>query len=163
MVRAETQHNLPEVIIFTDGGCEPNPGTGGWGVGLISGERRKELHGGAAHTTNNRMEMTAAIKALEALKRPCKVQLHSDSQYLINGISKWIHAWKRKNWMRGTKPVLNADLWQALDVLNQKHQIQWIWVRGHAGNIWNERCDFLAQMEIERQRVHSNSRSVDEI
>ncbi len=145
----------PEVTIYTDGGCEPNPGTGGWGAILIFGDRRKELSGGESHTTNNRMEMTAAIRALEALKRRCRVRLHTDSKYLISGITSWIHLWKRKNWMRGTKPVLNADLWRRLEELDGKHEVEWIWVRGHAGNPNNERCDYLAQCAISKERAKS--------
>ncbi len=140
--------SAPQVVIYTDGGCEPNPGIGGWAVVLIAGNREKELSGGNPNSTNNRMEMTAAIKALEALKRPCSVQLHSDSKYLITGITCWIHKWKRNHWMRGGKPVLNADLWRRLDELCQLHHVEWIWVQGHAGNKYNERCDQLAQCAI---------------
>ncbi len=146
-------NSLPHVVVYTDGGCEPNPGTGGWAAILIFGNHQKELSGGEICSTNNRMEMTAAIKALQALNRRCNVQLHSDSKYLITGITTWIHLWKRKNWMRGTKPVLNADLWRCLDELNQKHEVEWIWVQGHAGNLYNERCDRLAQCAITAQHT----------
>lgn len=153
MVSATSKKDFPAVVIYTDGGCIPNPGVGGWAAVLISGSRKKELSGGDSASTNNRMEMTAAIMALEALKRPCMVQLHSDSRYLINGITSWIHKWKQKNWMRGGKPVLNVDLWKRLDALNNVHRVQWIWVRGHAGNRYNERCDELAQAAISEQRL----------
>jgi len=141
------------VVIYTDGGCEPNPGVGGWGAVLIYGKTIKELSGSEKHTTNNQMEMMAAISALSALKRPCEVELHSDSIYLIKGMTEWIHAWKRKQWHRGGKLVKNVELWQRLDELAQIHDIKWIWVRGHVGNYYNERCDQLAGAAIEERRL----------
>jgi ribonuclease HI len=134
------------ITIYTDGACSGNPGPGGWGVILISGDHQKELHGGDPHTTNNRMELMAAISALEALKRPCTVDLHTDSQYLRNGIMSWIHAWKRKGWRTAdNKPVKNVDLWKRLDEALTRHKVHWHWVRGHAGHDLNERADQLAR------------------
>ena len=134
------------VEIYTDGACSGNPGPGGWGVLLIYGDTEKELCGGAAETTNNRMEMTAAIEALNALTRPMRVVLHTDSVYLRSGITEWIHQWKARNWRTAAKkPVKNADLWQALDDAAARHQVEWIWVKGHAGNAGNERADELAR------------------
>jgi ribonuclease HI len=134
------------VVIHTDGACSGNPGPGGWGAILEFDGRRKELFGGAPLTTNNRMEMTAAIEALSALKRPCAVELHTDSEYLRNGITTWIHGWKRNGWKtRARQPVKNAELWQALDVLIARHKVSWHWVRGHAGHDLNERADELAR------------------
>lgn len=133
------------VIIYTDGGAQPNPGDGGWAAVLIFGDSRKELSGADRSTTNNRMELTAAIRALEALTRPCAVELYTDSQYLKNGITTWIKGWKRNGWRTANKkPVLNQDLWIALDALTEKHTITWRWTRGHAGDAENERCDQLA-------------------
>ncbi len=157
LVPPKSAGSLPEVIVYTDGGCEPNPGTGGWAAVLIFGSHQKELSGSEAHSTNNRMEITAAIKALQTLNRRCRVRLHSDSKYLITGITTWIHQWKRKNWMRGTKPVLNADLWRCLDELNQSHEVAWVWVQGHAGNLYNERCDYLAQCAIAARQTQISS------
>jgi ribonuclease HI len=135
------------VVVHTDGACSGNPGPGGWGVILRYGEHEKELKGGEALTTNNRMELTAAIMALEALTRPATVKLHTDSQYLRDGISKWIHGWKRNGWKTSDKkPVKNADLWQRLDLALQHHQVTWHWVRGHAGHDANERADELARL-----------------
>ncbi len=134
------------VIIYTDGGCSGNPGPGGWGALLIYGEHRKELQGGEALTTNNRMELTAAIEALKALTRPSHVELHTDSQYVRNGITQWIEGWKAKGWRTADKkPVKNADLWQALDEARARHQVDWHWVEGHAGDPGNERAHILAQ------------------
>lgn len=138
----------PEVVIYTDGGCEPNPGTGGWGAVLLYGDHVKEISGSAPDTTNNRMEMTAAIEALSALKRPCKIQLYTDSEYVKRGITEWIASWKKKKWIRKSGPVKNVDLWQRLDALVEKHDIEWRWVRGHTGNTYNERCDELAAAAI---------------
>ena len=135
---------MSEVIIYTDGGCEPNPGVGGWAAVLAWNGTVKELSGGEPHTTNNRMELTAAIRALEALKRPCKVVLHTDSQYLRNGVTAWMPAWKKRNWTRKGGPLKNVDLWKRLDELTRKHEVSWKWVRGHAGDPVNERCDTLA-------------------
>jgi ribonuclease HI len=136
----------PHVIIYTDGACSGNPGPGGWGVILMSGEHRKELKGGEPGTTNNRMELMAAISALEALKRPSIVDLHTDSQYVRNGIMKWIHQWKRNGWRTADKkPVKNEELWKRLDAALAQHRVQWHWVRGHAGHEHNERADQLAR------------------
>ncbi|MUL42340.1 ribonuclease HI [Streptomonospora sp. PA3] len=133
------------VQIYTDGACAGNPGPGGWGAVLRYGEHAKELYGGEAETTNNRMELMAAIMALEALKRPLSVSLHTDSTYVRNGITSWIHGWKRSGWMtRGKKPVKNADLWRRLDAAALRHDIEWHWVRGHSGDRGNERADALA-------------------
>lgn len=138
------------IDIFTDGGCRGNPGPGGWGAILKAGEAEKELWGGEPDTTNNRMELTAVIRALEALKRPVAARLHTDSQYVQKGISQWIHNWKRNGWRTADKkPVKNADLWQQLDKLVAQHQIDWIWVKGHAGHPGNERADQLANRGID--------------
>ncbi|KMZ11799.1 Ribonuclease HI [Candidatus Burkholderia humilis] len=133
------------IDIYTDGACKGNPGPGGWGALLRFGTLEKELFGGEAATTNNRMELMAVITALEALKRPCHAVIHSDSQYVQKGISEWIHGWKKKNWMTAAKtPVKNADLWKRLDALVAQHEIEWRWVKGHAGHPENERADALA-------------------
>lgn len=137
------------VEIFTDGACKGNPGVGGWGALLRYGGHRRELFGGEAQTTNNRMELTAVIRALEALKRPSKVKLHTDSQYVQKGITEWIHDWKRRGWRTtDKKPVKNADLWRRLDELAARHEIQWIWVKGHAGHDGNEQADDLANRGV---------------
>jgi len=134
------------VDIWTDGACSGNPGPGGWGAILRFGEREKELSGGEVLTTNNRMELMAAISALEALTRPCSVDLHTDSQYVRGGIEGWIHGWKRNGWKTADKkPVKNAELWQRLDAARQRHEVAWHWVKGHAGNELNERADELAR------------------
>ncbi len=134
------------VTIHTDGACSGNPGPGGWGAILTFGDHEKELMGGEAHTTNNRMELTAAIMALEALKRPCTVDLFTDSEYLRNGILSWIHNWKRNGWRTADKkPVKNVELWQRLDAALAAHKVQWHWVKGHAGHALNERADELAR------------------
>jgi ribonuclease HI len=136
----------PAVVIHTDGACSGNPGPGGWGAILRYGGHEKELKGGETLTTNNRMELTAAIMALEALTRPAAVELHTDSQYLRDGISKWIHGWKRNGWKTSDKkPVKNAELWQRLDQALHRHQVTWHWVKGHAGHDDNERADELAR------------------
>ena len=143
------------VTIYADGGCRGNPGPGGWGAVLLAGEHEKELWGSEADTTNNRMELTAAIRALEALTRPATVLLHTDSQYLQKGISEWIHNWKRNGWRTADKkPVKNADLWQQLDQLSNQHRIQWFWVRGHAGHAGNERADRLANRAMDELQRH---------
>ena len=137
------------VDIFTDGACSGNPGPGGWGAILRWDGHEKELHGGERDTTNNRMELMAAIRALESLKRAVKVRLHTDSQYVKKGITEWIHDWKRRGWRTADKkPVKNADLWQRLDAALGEHDIQWLWVRGHSGHPENERADELARRGI---------------
>ncbi len=133
------------VYLFTDGACKGNPGPGGWGVLLRYGEHEKELWGGEGHTTNNRMELMAAIEGLKALKRPCAVVLTTDSQYVKQGINSWLAGWKRNGWRTADKkPVKNQDLWQQLDEQCQRHQVEWRWVKGHAGHAENERADILA-------------------
>lgn len=135
------------VEIYTDGACSGNPGPGGWGALLMYGKHEKEICGGEAETTNNRMELTAAIEALNHLSRPCRVNLHTDSTYVRDGITKWIHGWKAKGWRTAAKkPVKNAELWQALDAACQHHDVTWKWVKGHAGDPGNERADALANM-----------------
>ena len=142
--------NETPIIIYTDGACRGNPGPGGWGALLQAGPHEKALCGGDAHTTNNRMELTAVIRALQALKRPSAVQIHTDSQYVQKGISEWIHNWKRRGWLTANKqPVKNVDLWQMLDELSSAHQIDWRWVKGHAGHPGNERADQLANQGID--------------
>lgn len=136
----------PEITIYTDGACRGNPGPGGWGAILISGERHKELSGGEAVTTNNRMELMGAISALEALKKPSRVRLHTDSRYVIDGITQWIHGWIRRGW----KNVANRDLWERLAAAAKPHEIDWTWVEGHAGDPLNERADKLATTEADR-------------
>jgi len=145
---------LKDVEIYTDGACKGNPGPGGWGVWLRSGEHERELWGGEAQTTNNRMELTAVIESLAALKTPCRVTLHLDSEYVRNGITSWIHNWKRRGWRTASnQAVKNVDLWQKLDTLSQAHQIDWRWVKGHAGNEGNERADALANRGVEQVRA----------
>lgn len=143
---------LTEVVIYTDGACKGNPGPGGWGVLLRAGTLEKELFGGELGTTNNRMELMAVIQALSALKRPCQVQLYLDSQYVRQGITSWIHGWKKKGWRTAAgQPVKNVELWQRLDQLahGAGHRIDWHWVRGHAGDPGNERADALANRGVE--------------
>ena len=143
-----------DVVVYTDGACKGNPGPGGWGALLISGEHRKELSGGEPATTNNRMELTAAIEALAALKRACRVQLYTDSQYVRLGITEWLPQWKRRGWKTADrKPVKNADLWERLDAQIQRHEVHWHWVKGHAGDPGNERADELANDGIRRLAV----------
>jgi ribonuclease HI len=142
-----------KVEIFCDGACSGNPGVGGYGSILRQGSTIKELSGAAGETTNNRMEMTAAIAALAALKRPCEVVVTSDSQYLVKGMTEWLHGWIRKGWINSKKePVLNRDLWEQLLTLSKMHSVQWVWVRGHNGHPENERCDELARAAIETFR-----------
>ena len=139
-----------KVEIFTDGACRGNPGPGGWGAILRLGSKEKELWGGERETTNNRMELTAAIRALAALKRPVAAIVHTDSQYVLKGISEWIHGWKRNGWKTADrKPVKNADLWQQLDAVTRQHRLEWVWVRGHTGHLENERADALANRGID--------------
>ena len=141
---------MKQVTIYTDGACKGNPGPGGWGAWLVSGEHEKELWGGEAQTTNNRMELTAVIEALAALKARSDVTLHLDSQYVRQGITSWIHQWKSRGWITADrKPVKNVDLWQRLDTLAQAHRIDWRWVRGHSGDSGNERADALANRGVE--------------
>lgn len=138
---------VPTVEIYTDGACKGNPGVGGWGALITSAGKSRELYGGEPATTNNRMELMAVIRALEALKRPCRVRLHTDSKYVQLGISTWIHAWKKNGWRTADKkPVKNADLWRELDALAVKHDVEWLWVKGHAGHDGNERADELANL-----------------
>ena len=139
---------MKRVEIFTDGGCRPNPGNGGWAAVLRCGERTREISGAERDTTNNRMELTAAVKALEALKHPCTVVLHTDSEYLKNGITAWLPQWKRNGWKRKEGVLKNRDLWQRLDLLTARHSIEWKWLKGHAGHALNERCDELATEAI---------------
>ena len=142
-----TAHEV--VDVYADGACKGNPGPGGWGVLLRSGAHSKEIYGGEAHTTNNRMELTAVIRALESIKRPARLRIHTDSQYVQKGISAWIHDWKRRDWRTADKkPVKNADLWRKLDELASGHVIDWIWVKGHAGHEGNERADALANLGV---------------
>ena len=134
-----------KVVIYTDGACSGNPGPGGWGAVLISGGHRKDICGGEPDTTNNRMEMMAAIQALEALTKPCVVELHTDSTYVMKGISEWIHGWKKRGWKTADKkPVKNEDLWRRLDTARDRHTVDWRWVKGHAGHELNEHADTLA-------------------
>jgi ribonuclease HI len=146
--------NKPEVELFTDGACSGNPGPGGWGAILRTGGRERELSGGEPATTNNRMELMAAISALEALKKPCRVDLHTDSQYLRNGVMTWIGKWKKNGWKTADKsPVKNVDLWERLDAALGAHQIRWHWVKGHAGHDMNERADTLVGEAIAEIRT----------
>lgn len=142
------------IQIWTDGACSGNPGPGGWGALLVSGENRKELYGGEKDTTNNRMELMGAIEALNALKRPSKVTLHTDSTYVKDGLTKWIHGWKRNGWKTAAKkPVKNKDLWQALEKACARHDVDWIWVKGHAGDPGNEKADELARLGSEAAKA----------
>jgi ribonuclease HI len=142
------------VNIYTDGACSGNPGPGGWGAILRWANHERELSGGEPHTTNNRMELLAAISALDALKRPCSIDLHTDSQYVRQGITQWIHGWKRNGWRTADrKPVKNADLWERLDAAIARHEVRWHWVRGHAGHELNERADQLARDGIAAVRA----------
>lgn len=137
------------IEIYTDGACKGNPGMGGWGALLECDGHRRELFGGEKRTTNNRMELLAVIRALEALNKPSDVRIHTDSQYVQKGISEWIHAWKKRNWLTADrKPVKNDDLWRELDLLAQRHRIEWLWVRGHAGHDGNEYADKLANQGV---------------
>jgi ribonuclease HI len=139
------------VIIYTDGACKGNPGPGGWGVLMQYKDVKKELYGGEKQTTNNRMELTAAIEALSALKRPSQIDLHTDSKYVLQGITEWLQNWKRRGWKTaGNRAVKNEDLWRRLDALIQQHDIQWIWVKGHSGNPGNDTADALANKGIEQ-------------
>jgi ribonuclease HI len=140
---------MEKVEIYTDGACKGHPGPGGWGALLIAGPHRKEMFGGEPNTTNNRMELKAVIEALSALKRPCEVIVHTDSQYVQKGISEWINGWKARGWKTASKePVKNVDLWQALDAARSTHRIEWRWVKGHAGHDGNEHADALANRGV---------------
>ena len=144
---------MNQVQIYTDGACKGNPGPGGWGVVLRSGGHEKTLHGGEPQTTNNRMELMAAIVALETLKRPSRVLLHTDSQYVLKGMTEWIVGWKRRGWTTADrKPVKNVDLWQRLDTAAARHRMSWHWVRGHDGDVGNERADALANRGVDSLR-----------
>jgi ribonuclease HI len=150
-----------EVTIHTDGACSGNPGPGGWGAILSFGDHEKELCGGEPHTTNNRMELMAAISALEALKRPCTIALYTDSEYVKSGITGWINKWKQNGWRTADKkPVKNVDLWQRLDAALARHKVQWHWVRGHAGHVMNERADQLAREAIAEMRAASGNKTL---
>lgn len=141
---------MQQVEVFSDGACRGNPGPGGWGALLRFGETEKELCGGELETTNNRMELLAAIRALEALKRPCRVAITTDSQYVRKGMTEWLQGWKARNWKTAArKPVRNQDLWQRLDELVGRHQVEWHWVRGHSGHAENERADALANRGLD--------------
>ena len=138
------------VTVYSDGACAGNPGPGGWGAILMSGDHRKEIYGGEAATTNNRMELMAAISALESLERPSRIDVHTDSEYVQKGISAWIHGWKRKGWRTAAgAPVKNVELWKRLDAAQQRHEVKWHWVRGHAGHAENERADELARLGMQ--------------
>lgn len=150
---SEEQDKNGTVTIYTDGACSGNPGPGGWGVVMIFGDHRKEFCGGETDTTNNRMELSAAIEALDGLKRPCTIDLWTDSTYVREGITNWIKGWKKNGWRTAQKkPVKNAELWQRLDVARERHNISWHWVKGHAGHPENERADELARQGLEECR-----------
>jgi len=141
------------VVVYTDGACKGNPGPGGWGALLRWGDHEKELFGGKAQTTNNRMELTAVIEALSALKQPCQVAVYTDSEYVKNGITTWIHNWKQRGWRTADKkPVKNVELWQRLEALAAQHEVRWHWVRGHNGDPGNERADELANLGVQSVR-----------
>lgn len=150
----DMEQRVDEVIIYTDGACSGNPGPGGWGALLVCGDRERELSGGDPATTNNRMEMMAALEALKALKRPCHVILTTDSVYVRDGITKWVHGWQRNGWKTADKkPVKNSDLWQALLAAAAPHEVEWHWVKGHNGHPENERADVLASTAAEKMRA----------
>lgn len=150
---------MKSVVIHTDGGCQGNPGPGGWAAVLTYGAKTKEISGGVPATTNNRMELQAAIEALSALKEPCEVEFFTDSEYVRKGVTEWIWGWKRNGWVTKAKePVKNADLWRLLDEHSRRHKITWRWLKGHAGHAGNERCDELAREAIEEvRRTHSRA------
>lgn len=141
---------LPDVSIYTDGACDPNPGPGGWAALLLYKDKKKEISGSEGKTTNNRMELTAAVKALELLDRTCKVDFYTDSEYLKKGITEWMPEWRRRNWRRKKGALANVDLWKALDSAVRDHKVEWHWVRGHAGNRYNQRVDHLARSAISK-------------
>ena len=142
--------DLPRVTIYTDGACEPNPGPGGWAALMVFGRHEKELSGSEVNTTNNRMELTAAVEALCALKEPCQVSLYTDSEYLRRGINEWLPEWRRRGWKRKSGKLANIDLWQALEASLKEHEITWHWVRGHAGDRLNQRVDSLARKAMRK-------------
>ncbi len=149
---------MSEVEVYTDGACRGNPGPGGWGALMLYGDHQREIHGGEPHTTNNRMELTAAIEALRTLRRPCQVHLYTDSEYLRRGITEWLPGWRQRGWKTaGRKPVKNADLWMALEDAVGEHQIDWRWVKGHAGDPGNERADELANKGLDEALIRSGS------
>ena len=150
------------VIIYTDGACLGNPGPGGWAALLLAGNQEKVLRGGDPQTTNNRMELTAAIRAFESLKRPCEIDLYTDSEYLRRGITEWLAGWKMRNWRRKDGVLANADLWQRLDELQSAHKVNWKWLRGHAGNANNERVDRLARQSIKDMHLERRTRGAGE-
>lgn len=141
---------LPHVTIYTDGACEPNPGPGGWGALLIFGKNIKELSGADPVTTNNRMELSAAVEALKALSKPCRIDLYTDSEYLRRGITEWLPNWRQRGWKRKGGKLANIDLWQALELALERHQVSWHWVRGHADDRLNQRVDSLARKAMRR-------------
>lgn len=144
---------MEQIEIFTDGACSGNPGPGGWGAILRAGKAEKELWGGEPSTTNNRMEMLAVIRALQALKRPVAAKVYTDSQYVQKGMTEWLQGWKQRGWKTaGKEPVKNEDLWRELDTLSSQHSLEWVWVKGHAGHAENERCDVLARQGAEASR-----------
>lgn len=148
-----TESDLTPVDMWTDGACKGNPGIGGWGAWMRAGGKERELFGGEQHTTNNRMELTAVIEGLKTLNKPCAVTLHVDSQYVMNGVTSWMKGWKRNGWKtRDKKPVKNQELWIALDEQVARHQVEWVWVKGHAGDPGNERADALANKGVEAAR-----------
>ena len=147
-------HGTDKVKIYADGACKGNPGPGGWGALLVTGATEKELFGGEPDTTNNRMELTAAIRGLDALTRPCEVDIFTDSQYVQKGMTEWVHSWKRRGWRTADKQaVKNVDLWQQLEAAAARHKVRWHWVRGHAGHVENERADALANRGVEQLLV----------
>jgi ribonuclease HI len=145
--------DLPQVTIYTDGACEPNPGPGGWAALLIFGRHKKELHGADGQTTNNRMELTAAVEALKALSQPCRVEFFTDSEYLRRGITEWLPDWRRRGWKRKSGKLANIDLWQVLETAIGEHDISWHWVRGHAGDRNNQHVDNLARKAMRSHPV----------
>jgi ribonuclease HI len=148
----------PEVELFTDGACRGNPGPGGWAAILRMGSRERELSGGDPSTTNNRMELMGAISGLEGLKRPCRVILHTDSKYVLDGATKWIKSWKKNGWRTADKkPVKNVELWQRLEAASLPHEVHWVWVKGHSGHVENDRADELARREIDKLRLSSRA------
>jgi len=163
-IESEEGRDLKKVVVYTDGGARGNPGPGGYGAILTFGNHRKELKGAFDHTTNNRMELMAVISALEGLNEPCQVVLHSDSKYVIDALTKnWLKGWKRKGWIKSDKkPVLNQDLWRRLDTSASRHEMTWKWVKGHAGNSLNERCDELVHEAIDEGNLQVDQGYLDQ-